>query len=142
MSDKRIDIDSLSHSKWNCKYHIVFAPKYRRIKIYGKTKIEIGKILRKLCEKKGVKIMEIEMCKDHVHMLVSIPPKLSISSFMWYLKGKSPLMVFDKFANFKYKYGRRNFWKIGYYVDTVVKNNRRVYKESITRRYSVRSINI
>lgn len=124
MSNKRIDLNSLSHSKWNCKYHIVFAPKYRRMIIYGKIKVEIGKILRKLCEQKGVTIIEAEMCKDHVHMLVSIPPKLSVSSFMGYLKGKSTLMIFDKFANLKYKYGRRNFWAIGYYVDTVGKNTK------------------
>ena len=124
MSNKRIDLNSLSHSKWNCKYHIVFAPKYRRMIIYGKIKVEIGKILRKLCEQKGVTIIEAEMCKDHVHMLVSIPPKLSISSFMGYIKGKSTLMIFDKFANLKYKYGRRNFWAIGYYVDTVGRNTK------------------
>ena len=124
MSKTRLDLNSLSHTKWDCKYHIVFAPKYRRQLIYGKIKVEIGKILRKLCEQKGVTIIEAEMCKDHVHMLVSIPPKISISSFMGYLKGKSTLMIFDKFANLKYKYGRRNFWAIGYYVDTIGKNKK------------------
>ncbi|MNI42154.1 Transposase IS200 like protein [compost metagenome] len=124
MSKTRLDLNSLSHTKWDCKYHIVFAPKYRRQLIYGKIKVEIGKILRKLCEQKGVTIIEAEMCKDHVHMLVSVPPKISVSSFMGYIKGKSTLMIFDKFANLKYKYGRRNFWAIGYYVDTVGKNKK------------------
>ena len=126
MSKTRIDLNSLSHTKWDCKYHIVFAPKYRRQIIYGKIKVEIGKILRKLCEQKGVTIIEAEMCKDHVHMLVSIPPKMSISSFMGYIKGKSTLMIFDKYANLKYRYGRRNFWAIGYYVDTVGKNKKMI----------------
>ena len=132
MSNKRIDLNSLSHSKWNCKYHIVFAPKYRRMIIYGKIKVEIGKILRKLCEQKGVTIIEAEMCKDHVHMLVSIPPKLSVSSFMGYLKGKSSLMIFDRHANLKYKYGNRKFWAEGYYVDTVGKN-KKVIEEYIKK---------
>ena len=110
--------NSLSHCKWNCKYHIVFAPKYRRQVIYGKIKTDIGQILRKLCTWKGVEIVEAELCPDHVHMLVKIPPKYSVSQFMWYLKGKSTLMIFDKHANLKYKYGRRQFWCDGYYVDT------------------------
>ena len=103
------DINSLSHSKWRCKYHIVFAPKYRRQEIYGKIKADIGKILRMLCERKGVKIIEAEACKDHIHMLVEIPPHLSVSQFMGYLKSKSSLMIFDRHANLKYKYGNRDF---------------------------------
>ena len=118
--------DSLSYTKWNCKYHIVFAPKYRRQIIYGKIKKDIGAILRKLCEFKGVEIIEANACKDHIHMLVSIPPKIAVSTFMGYLKGKSSLMIFDKHANLKYKYGNRNFWCRGYYVDTVGKNKERI----------------
>ena len=124
------DKNSLAHSAWNCKYHIVFAPKYRRMVIYGKIKKDIGKILRQLCEFKGVEIIEAEACPDHIHMLVKIPPKMSIASFMGYLKGKSTLRIFDKYANLKYKYGRRQFWCIGYYVDTVGKNEK-VIKEYI-----------
>ena len=118
------DISSLAHSKWNCKYHIVFAPKYRRQIIYGKIKSDIGIILRKLCEQKGVEIIEVNACKDHIHMLVSIPPKLSVAQFMGYLKGKSSLMIFDRHANMKYKYGNRKFWCTGYYVDTVGRNKK------------------
>ena len=103
------DTNSLSHSKWNCKYHIVFAPKYRRKVIYQKIKVDIGKILRKLCENKGVEIHEAEACPDHIHMLVSIPPNISIAQFMGYLKGKSTLMIFDRHANLKYRYGNRHF---------------------------------
>jgi len=114
--------NSLAHTKWNCKYHIVFAPKYRRQVIYGKIKADIGKIIRKLCEWKQVELMEAEACPDHIHILVSIPPKLSVSSFIGYLKGKSSLMIFDQHANLKYKYGNREFWCRGYYVDTVGKN--------------------
>ena len=120
------DINSLSHSKWRCKYHIVFAPKYRRQAIYGKIKQDIGKILRQLCENKGVEILEAELCKDHVHMLVSIPPNLSVAQFVGYLKGKSSLMIFDRHANLKYKYGNRHFWCRGYYVDTVGKNTEKI----------------
>ena len=120
------DNKSLSHSKWNCKYHIVFAPKYRRMMIYGQIKVDIGKILRKLCEQKGVEIHEAECCPDHIHMLVSIPPSLSVSQFMGYLKGKSSLMIFDRHANLKYKYGNRHFWSRGYYVDTVGKNKKAI----------------
>ena len=119
-----MDKSSLAHTKWNCKYHIVFAPKYRRQVIYGKLKREIGKILRELCERKGVEIIEAEACPDHIHMLVSIPPKLSVSEFMGYLKGKSSLMIFDKFANMKYRYGNRQFWCRGYFVDTVGRNKK------------------
>ena len=119
-----MDNNSLSHTKWNCKYHIIFCPKYRRQVIYGKLRAEIGKILRQLCAYKGVEIIEAEACSDHIHMLVSIPPKISVSSFMGYLKGKSSLMIFDKFANLKYKYGNRRFWCEGYYVDTVGRNKK------------------
>ncbi len=116
------DINSLSHSKWRCKYHIVFAPKYRRQEIYGQIKADIGQILRKLCEQKGVEIIEAQACPDHIHMMVSIPPNLSVAQFMGYLKGKSSLMIFDRHANLKYKYGNRHFWCRGYYVDTVGRN--------------------
>ena len=119
-----MDTESLAHTKWKCNYHIVFAPKYRRQVIYGKLKKDIGKILRDLCARKGVEIIEAELCNDHVHMLVKIPPKMSISSFMGYLKGKSTLMIFERHANLKYKYGQRKFWCRGYYVDTVGKNKK------------------
>ena len=115
------DINSLAHSKWRCKYHIVFAPKYRRQVIYGQIKADVGKILRDLCKRKGVEIIEAECCPDHIHMLVAIPPHTSVSEFMGYLKSKSSLMIFDKHANLKYKYGNRHFWCRGYYVDTVGK---------------------
>ena len=121
-----MDNNSLAHSKWNCKYHIVFAPKYRRQIIYGKIKLDIGVILRKLCDHKGVEIIEANACKDHIHMLVSIPPKLSVAQFMGYLKGKSSLMIFDRHANLKYKYGNRQFWCKGYYVDTVGRNKKAI----------------
>ena len=120
------DTNSLSHLKWNCKYHIVFAPKYRRQAIYGKIKVDIGKIIRKLCEQQKVEIIEAEACVDHIHMLVSIPPNISVARFMGYLKGKSALMIFDRHANLKYKYGNRHFWCRGYYVDTVGKNEKRI----------------
>ena len=122
------DINILSHTKWNCKYHIVFAPKYRRKVFYGEKKAAIGKILRQLCEWKGVKIIEAEMCPDHVHMLVEIPPKIAVSSFMGYLKGKSALMMFDRHANLKYKFGNRHFWSEGYYVSTVGLNEATIAK--------------
>ena len=129
----KLDTDSLAHTKWNCKYHIVFAPKNRRQVIYGKIKADIGIKLRKLCEYKQVEILEAEACKDHIHMLVSIPPKYSVSQIMGYLKGKSGLMVFEKYANMKYKYGNRHFWCRGYYVDTVERN-----KKAIARGYILR----
>ena len=116
------DIKSLSHSKWRCKYHIVFAPKYRRQAVYGEIKADIGAILRKLCEQRGVEIIEAQACVDHIHMMVSIPPYLSVAQFVGYLKGKSSLMIFDRHANLKYKYGNRHFWCRGYYVDTVGRN--------------------
>ena len=125
MSNKN-DIASLSHSKWRCQYHIVFAPKYRRQNIYGQIRVDIGKILRKLCEAKGVEIIEAELCPDHIHMLVSIPPSISVSAFVGYLKGKSALMIFDKHANLKYRYGNRHFWCRGYYVDTVGRNKKAI----------------
>ena len=109
-----------------CKYHIVFAPKYRRQAIYGELKKDIGKILRELCERKGIEIIEAELCPDHIHMLVKIPPKYSVSEIMGYLKGKSSLIIFDRHANLKYKYGNRHFWCRGYYVDTVGKNAKRI----------------
>lgn len=115
------DINSLSHSKWRCKYHIVFAPKYRRMVIYRQLRADVGKILRTLCEQKKVNIIEAECCPNHIHMLVEIPPHISVSSFMGYLKSKSSLMIFEKHANLKYKYGNRHFWCRGYYVDTVGK---------------------
>ena len=122
----KLDTDSLAHTQWNCKYHIVFAPKYRRQIIYGKIKSDIGTMLRKLCEYKGIEIIEAEACKDHIHMLVSIPPKYSVSQIMGYLKGKSSLMIFEKYANLKYKYGNRHFWCRGYYVDTVGRNKKAI----------------
>ena len=115
----KIDKSSISHTAWNCKYHIFFAPKYRRQVIYGKIKADIGQIIRRLCEWKGVEIIEAEACPDHIHLLVSIPTKISVSSFMGYLKGKSSLMIFERHANLKYKYGNRNFWAKGYFVSTV-----------------------
>ena len=122
----KLDTDSLAHTKWNCKYHIVFAPKYRRQVIYGKIKADIGKMLRKLCEYKQIEILEAEACKDHIHMLISVPPKYSISQIMGYLKGKSSLMIFEKYANMKYKYGNRHFWCRGFYVDTVGRNKKAI----------------
>ena len=121
-----MDKNSLSHTSWQCKYHIVFAPKYRRKVIYQKIKVDIGKILRKLCENKGVEIHEAEACPDQIHMLVSIPPNISIAQFMGYLKGKSTLMIFDRHANLKYRYGNRHFWCRGYYVDTVGRNEKAI----------------
>ena len=120
------DINSLSHTKWNCKYHIVFAPKYRRKVFYKEKREAVGKILRQLCEWKGVKIIEAEACPDHIHIFVEIPPKYSISSFMGYLKGKSSTMLYEQFGELKYKYRNREFWCRGYYVDTVGKNESRI----------------
>ena len=120
------DKNSLAHTAWNCKYHIVFAPKYRRQDIYGKIRVDIGKMLRMLCDRKGIKIIEAELCKDHIHMLVQIPPKYSVSDIVGYLKGKSSLMIFDRYANMKYRYGNRHFWCRGYFVDTVGKNEKKI----------------
>lgn len=120
------DTNSLAHTSWNCKYHIVFAPKYRRQVFFGQKRREIGAILRQLCEWKNVKIIEAEICPDHVHMLLEIPPKLSIASFVGFLKGKSSLLIYQKYANMKYKYRDRVFWCRGYYVDTVGKNTEKI----------------
>ena len=120
------DNNSLAHTTWNCKYHIVFAPKYRRRVIYGKIRADIGRIIRMLCERKGINIIEAELCPDHVHMLVEIPPKYSVADIVGYIKGKSSLMIFDRHANLKYKYGNRHFWCRGYYVDTVGKNAKKI----------------
>ena len=121
-----MDKNSLAHTSWNCKYHIVFAPKYRRQVIYGKLKQDIGKTLRDLCERKGINIIEAECCPDHIHMLLEIPPKYSVSQIMGYLKGKSSLIIFDRHANLKYRYGNRHFWCRGYYVDTAGKNAKKI----------------
>ena len=134
------DINTLAHSKWNCKYHIVFAPKYRRCVFYKQKKLEIGAILRELCKWKGVNIIEAEVCPNHIHMLLEIPPKLSVSSFMGFLKGKSSLMIYEKWANMKYKYRSREFWCKGYYVDTVGKNKERI-KEYIQNQLKEDKIN-
>ena len=120
------DINTLSHTTWNCKYHIVFAPKYRRKVFYGQKRLEIGEILRELCKWKEVTILEAEVCPDHIHMLVEIPPKLSVSSFMGYLKGKSSILIYNKWGNMKFKYRNRSFWCRGYYVDTVGKNTKKI----------------
>ena len=126
MKNDNKEIRSSAHPKYRCHYHIVFAPKYRRKEIYGQLKKDIGQILRKLCEQKGVEILEAEACPDHIHMLVSIPPHISVSQFMGYLKGKSSLMIFDRHANLKYKYGSRHFWCRGYFVDTVGRNKKAI----------------
>ena len=123
MKDNNI---SLAHTMWNCKYHVVFAPKYRRKAFYGSKRLEIGNMLRKLCEWKGVNIIEAEVCPDHIHMLLEIPPKMSVSGFMGYLKGKSSLMIYQKWGNLKFKYRNREFWCRGYYVDTAGKNANKI----------------
>lgn len=123
---KENDINSLEHTRWRCQYRVVFAPKYRRMAIYGEIKADIGKILRQLCKQKEVEIIEAEACADHIHMLISVPPNYSISQIMGFLKGKSSLMIFDRHANLKYKYGNRNFWARGYYVDTVGRNKKQI----------------
>lgn len=120
------EILHLSHSSYRCQYHIMFAPKYRRKEIYGKLRADIGEIIRKLCNEKKVELLEAEACPDHIHILVSIPPYLSVAQFMGYLKSKSALMIFDRHANLKYKYGQRNFWARGYFVDTVGKNEKAI----------------
>jgi len=120
--------ESLAHTKWVCKYHIVFTPKYRRKITYYELREDIQKIIKDLCKWKGVEIMEGHMMPDHIHLLVSIPPKMSISQFMGYLKGKSAMMIFDRHANLKYKYGNRNFWATGYYVSTVGLNEKTIKK--------------
>lgn len=120
------DTNTLSHTTWNCKYHIVFAPKYRRKVFYGQRRLEIGEILRELCRRKEVTILEAEVCPDHIHMLVEIPPKYSVSSFMGYLKGKSSLAIYERWGNMKFKYRNRQFWCRGYYVDTAGKNAKKI----------------
>lgn len=115
-------VNSLAHTKWNCKYHIVFAPKYRRKIFYEEKRLAIRDILRTICGWKGVEIIEGEVCPDHVHLLLSIPPKMRVSYFVGYLKGKSSLMMFQRFENMKFAYRNREFWYKGYYVDTVGKN--------------------
>ena len=122
------DLRHGAHTTWRCQYHLVFAPKFRRKAIYGELRADIGKILRKLCDEKKVEIIEAETCIDHVHMLVSMPPHLSVSQFMGFLKGKSTLMIFDRHANLKYKFGNRNFWATGYYVSTVGINTATIQK--------------
>ena len=124
------DLNSLSHTKWNCKYHIVFAPKYRRKVFYGEKRLEIGGMLRTLCEWKKIHIIEAEVCPDHVHMLLEIPPKVSISGFMGYLKGKSRLMIYEQYPELRYKYRNREFWCRGYYVDTAGKNAKKLKSTS------------
>ena len=123
-----MDENSLSHTRWKCQYHIVFIPKYRRKDIYGSLRGDIGDIIRRLCDYKGVEIIEAHACIDHIHMLVSIPPKLSVSDFVGYLKGKSSLMIFERHANLKYKYSNRHFWSKGYYVSTVGINKQTIAK--------------
>ncbi len=123
---KEKDINSLDHTTWRCQYHVVFAPKYRRMVIYREIKADIGKILRQSCQQKGVEIIAAEACPDHIHLLLSIPPKYSVSQIMGFLKGKSSLMIFDRHANLKYKYGNRHFWARGYYVDTIGRNKKQV----------------
>ena len=120
----------LSHSVWNCKYHIVFAPKYHRKIFYESHRKEIMNIIKELCQWKGVEIIEGEMAVDHVHLLLSIPPKLSVSGVMGYLKGKSSLIIYQKFGTAKFQYRYREFWCRGYYVDTTGKNTQ-VIKEYI-----------
>ena len=128
-----MDKNSLAHTSWNWKYHIVFAPKYRRQVIYGKLKQDIGKTLRDLYDRKGINIIEAECCPDHIHMLLEIPPKYSVSQIMGYLKGKSSLIIFDRHANLKYKYGNRHFWCRGYYVDTAGKNAKKIQEYIINQ---------
>lgn len=131
-----MDKNTLSHTTWDCKYHVVFAPKYRRKVFYGSKRLEIGQILRQLCQWKGIGILEAEVCPDHIHMLLMIPPKFSVSSVMGYLKGKSSLMIYDQWGNIKYKYRNREFWCRGYYVDTTGKNTQKIQqyiREQLTR---------
>lgn len=123
-----MNVNKISHTSWNCKYHVVFAPKYIRKVFYGSRKMEIGAILRKLCGRKGINIIEAEVCVDHVHMLIEIPPKYSVSGIMGYLKGKSSLLIYERWGNAKYKYRNREFWCRGYYVDTVGKNTKKIAK--------------
>ena len=136
MPKENDNTNSLAHTKWNCKYHIVFAPKYRRKVFYEEKRKGIREILRKLCEWKGVEIIEGEICPDHVHILVAIPPKISVSGFMEYLKGKSSMMIFQKYGNMKFAYRNWEFWCRGYYVDTVGKNTKAI-KEYIANQLKI-----
>ena len=133
MLEQNTDVKSLAHTKWNCKYHIVFAPKYRRKVFYEEKRLEIGAILRELCRGKGVGIIEAEVCPDHIHMLLAIPPKMSVSGFMGFLKGKSSLMIYQKWGSMKFKYRNRQFWCRGYYVDTVGKNTKAIKEYNATQ---------
>lgn len=135
-----MDVNSLSHTRWECKYHILFAPKFRRKVAYGELKQDIANILSMLCKRKGVEIIEAEICPDHVHMLVRIPPSMSVSNFVGYLKGKSTLMIFERHANLKYKYGNRHFWCRGYYVDTVGKNAKKIQEYIQTARCHIAAL--
>ncbi|MDE5830199.1 MAG: IS200/IS605 family transposase [Clostridia bacterium] len=135
-----MDENSLAHTKWNCKYHVVFAPKYRRQIIYKKIKKDIGNILRMLCSRKEIEIIEAEACPDHIHMLIKIPPKMSVSAAVGYLKGKSTLLIFDRHADMKYKYGQRQFWCRGYFVDMVGKNTKAI-KEYIANQLKEDKLN-
>ena len=146
MNEQNTDVKSLAHTKWNCKYHVVFAPKYRRKVFFQDKREEIRDIIKILCQWKGVDIIEGEICPDHIHLLLSIPPKMSISGFMGYLKGKSSLMIFQKYGNMKFAYRNREFWCKGYYVDTVGKNTaaiKKLYSQPVktrSRNGSVESI--
>ncbi len=133
-----MDVNSLSHSKWNCKYHIVFAPKFRRKVAYGALRQDIVNILSMLCKRKEVNIVEAEICPDHVHMLVEIPPNISVASFVGYIKGKSTLMIFERHANLKYKYGNRHFWLLCRYCRKKCEKDPRVYPEPIKRGFGIR----
>ena len=126
MANNKDELNTLSHTKWNCRYHVVFAPKYRRKVFYGSKRQEIVSILKELCRWKEVEIIEGEACPDHIHILVKIPPKISVSGFMGFLKGKSSLMIYEKWSNIKYQYRNREFWCKGYYVDTVGKNTEKI----------------
>ena len=119
---------SLAHTKWMCKYHVVFTPRYRRKAIYGQYREDLREIIKTLCKYKGVEIIEGHLMVDHVHLLLAIPPRLSVSNFMGYLKGKSALMMFERHANLKYKFGNRHFWAEGYYVSTVGLNEETIKK--------------
>ena len=138
---KTSNTNSLAHTTWDCKYHLVFAPKFRRQIIYRELRADIGKILRELSERKGIEIVEAQCCPDHVHMLVKIPPKYSVSEIMGYLKGKSSLIIFDRHANLKYKYGNRHFWCRGYYVDTAGKNAKKI-QEYIQKQLEEDKLNV
>ena len=127
MPDRQDNVtNSLAHTRWNCKYHIVFAPKYRRMVFFQEKRADIREIFKTLCDWKGVEIIEGEICPDHIHILVAIPPKISVSSFVGYLKGKSSLMIFQKYGNMKFAYRNRQFWCRGYYADTVGKNTKAI----------------